>query len=374
MRIAQVANFYGPRSGGLRTSMHALGRGYVACGDRVLLVVPGDDDRVEDTPRGRVITLHSPLVPMSGGYRIITRTGAVHDALDEFAPDAIEVSDRTTLASLGPWARRRGIPTTFVAHERVDGLLGTVLPGPLRTAAPRIAARHSRWIASRFDNLVATTAFAGDELARVGAPVETIPLGVDLVRFHPSRASGMVRSALAPDHEPLLLLASRLSPEKRPDLAIEAVRELGRRGRRVRMVVAGSGPLDREMRRRATGLPIEFLGFVTDRETFASLLATADALVAPGPIETFGLAALEGLASGTPAVVNSASALPEVVGSAGAVAPSHAAAFADAIEDVLGRDARERRRAARARAEDFPWETTVARMRALHASTLAGAR
>ena len=34
MRIAHLANFYGPRSGGLRTSIHALGAGYLERLDR----------------------------------------------------------------------------------------------------------------------------------------------------------------------------------------------------------------------------------------------------------------------------------------------------------------------------------------------------
>ncbi|WP_062303922.1 glycosyltransferase [Demequina subtropica] len=374
MRIAQVANFYGPRSGGLRTALHALGRGYVEAGDDVLLVVPGDADSIADTPHGCVVTLHSPLLPHSGGYRVITRLGAVIDTLAAFAPDVLEVSDRTTLAHLSPWARERGTATAFLAHERVSGVLDTALRGRAPGAAARLTEAHSRWIARRFDTLVATTAYAGAELAAVGAHVETVPLGVDLDRFHPGRASATTRRRHAPDDVPLLVMASRLSREKRPDLAIEAVRELGRRGRPVRLVVAGSGPLEGRVRRAAASLPVEPLGFVDDRDRFASLLASADAVLAPGPIETFGLAALEALASGTPTVVNAASALPEVVGDAGLAALGTPAAFADAVETMLARDGRQRRLDARARAVRFPWSATVARMREVHSRALAGAR
>ena len=374
MRIAQVANFYGPRSGGLRTALRALGRGYQDCGDSVLLIVPGDEDSDTLTAHGRVVTLHSPVLPGSGGYRVITRVGAVRDALTDFAPDVLEVSDRTTLARLGPWARGRGIVATFTAHERADGVLASALPRALSPLVAPLARAHTRGLSARFDTLVATTSYAGEELRRAGATVETVPLGVDLDTFHPRHASALARRALAADRETLLVMASRLSPEKRPDLAVDAVRELTRRGRAVRLVVAGAGPLDRDLRRRARGLPVDFLGFVGDRRSFASLLATADVLLAPGPIETFGLAALEGLASGTPAVVNAASALPEVVAESGVAAAGTPVGFADAVETLLARDGRERRLAARARAECFPWETTVARMRAIHASALAGTR
>ncbi|WP_062529843.1 glycosyltransferase [Demequina rhizosphaerae] len=374
MRIAQVANFYGPRSGGLRTALHALGRGYVDGGDDVLLIVPGDEDREHDAPHGHVLTLHSPLLPGTGGYRAITRLAAVTDALERFRPDVLEVSDRTTLAGLGPWARERGIVAAFVAHERVDGVLASALRGAAPRTVDRVARAHAERIAARFETIVATTAYAGAELAAVGAHVETVPLGVDLDRFHPRFASAATRRRHAPDDVPLLVLASRLSREKRPDLAIDAVRVLARRGRPVRLVVAGSGPLARPLRRAAAGLPVELVGFVSDRTEFASLLASADVVVAPGPIETFGLAALEALASGTPVVVNAASALPEVVGTAGIAAEGTAEAFADAIEEMLARDGRARRVEARARAVMFPWASSVARMRAVHTRSLAGVR
>jgi alpha-1,6-mannosyltransferase len=83
------------------------------------------------------------------------------------------------------------------------------------------------------------------------------------------------------------------------------------------------------------------------------------------------LAALEALASGTPAVVNAASALPEVVGDAGEAADGTPEAFADALEAVLARDPDKRRKASRDRAETMPWSATVERMLALHEESLA---
>jgi alpha-1,6-mannosyltransferase len=41
VRIVHVANAYTPRSGGIRTTVHALGRGYRAAGHEFVLVVPG---------------------------------------------------------------------------------------------------------------------------------------------------------------------------------------------------------------------------------------------------------------------------------------------------------------------------------------------
>jgi len=372
VRIAHVANFYGPTSGGLRTAMHALGQGYQERGHEYLMIVPGEADSDEETPFGRRVTVRSPVLPLSGGYRVITRPRDVKAILRGFQPDVIEVSDRTTLKGLAGWARDRDIPAVFWAHERADGILHANVPRLLAKALPitAIANRHNRRIHRLFTTVIATTDYAAQEFARIGRPAVKVPLGVDLDRFHPSHASADVRGEYATEDEALLLMASRLSTEKRPDLAIDAVRLLAERGVKVRLVSAGTGAIAAQMRARGDGAPVTFLGFVSGRERFAQLLASADVVVAPGPIETFGLAALEALASGTPAVVNAHSALPEVVGDAGLAAPSDPQAFADAIASMLERDPRERRAAARAQAETLPWSRTVESMLNLHQQAL----
>jgi alpha-1,6-mannosyltransferase len=107
---------------------------------------------------------------------------------------------------------------------------------------------------------------------------------------------------------------------------------------------------------------VTFLGFVRDRGQLARLLASADVSLAPGPHETFGLSALEALASGTPVVVSASSALPEIVGPSGAAALDRPDAFAAGVTTLLAADEAVRRAAARARAEQFGWPASVAGM------------
>ena len=84
---------------------------------------------------------------------------------------------------------------------------------------------------------------------------------------------------------------------------------------------------------RPRGYPIDFTGFISDRHAVAGLLASADVTLAPGPHETFGLAALESLACGTPAVVSRTSALTEIITpDSGALADNDPAAIANAVE------------------------------------------
>ncbi|NEA77246.1 glycosyltransferase, partial [Streptomyces sp. SID13588] len=120
-----------------------------------------------------------------------------------------------------------------------------------------------------------------------------------------------------------------------------------------------------EARARAAGLPVTFLGHVADRDRLAALQACADIVLAPGPAETFGLAALEALACGTPVVASALSALPALIGPAGAGA-TDGRGFADVVQRLLARPESARRAAARSQAEQYGWPAAVSAFLAAH--------
>jgi alpha-1,6-mannosyltransferase len=362
MLIAQLANFYGPRSGGLRTALHHLGAGYVAAGHQVVLVVPGPRRSDEVLHTGvRRITLRAGKIPYTGGYRAVDPC-RVRALLDGLRPDRIEVSDRLTLRGLGRWAAARGVPSVVIAHERLDRLLHQfLLPG---RSARGVADWANHRMAASYDTVVCTTGFAREEFDRIGSRnVVQVPLGVDLVTFAPWHRDEALRAELGRGAEAMLAHCGRLSPEKHVQRCIDTVAELHESGQRIRLVIAGDGPCRAALQRRAAGLPVTFLGFVPKRSDVAALLATSDVSLAPGPHETFGLAALEALASGTPVVVSCSSALSEIIRpSCGAAVADHGRAFGDAVSWLLHAPEEARRAAARARAEDFPWPVAVTGM------------
>ncbi|MGV9428050.1 glycosyltransferase [Streptomyces sp. NPDC003656] len=373
LRIVRLANFVAPASGGLRTALRELGRGYRLAGHEPVLVVPGARHTDRETEQGRVITLPGPLLPGTGGYRVLTGQARVAALLEELAPDRLEVSDRTTLRWTGRWARRARVPAVMVSHETADGVLRTW--GVPERLSRRTADALNTRTAHVYARVVCTTEFAAREFLRVGARnVVRAPLGVDLTERHPALRHAGARAAYARGDETLLLLCSRLSVEKRPGTALDALEVLLRRGRRAVLVVAGDGPLRArlEARARERALPVLFAGHIGDRAALGALQAAADVCLAPGPAETFGLSALEAMACGTPVAVSASSALPEVVGSAGAVAADHGAGFADAVETLLDRPEPVRREAARARAECFGWGAAVEAFLTAHDAPLPG--
>lgn len=139
--------------------------------------------------------------------------------------------------------------------------------------------------------------------------VVVAPNFVDVERFRPAGPLA-ARSADAPLE---LVHVSNLRPVKRP-LDLIAVFERVRRARPARLRVVGDGPglavLEEAVKERGLSRDVELLGRVGDPTGY---LAGPDVFVLPSSSESFGVAALEAMASGVPVVAYRVGGLPEVV-------------------------------------------------------------
>lgn len=365
MRIVQLANFVSPTSGGIATTMTHLRLGYRSAGHDTALITPGSSTTRTEAATGTSVTIASPRLPRSGGYRLITDLRAVHRVLEDLQPDRIEVNDRFTLRSIGGWARARGVPSVMVVHERLDRLAELYVPWVARPAV--WARRDNRTVADAFDSVVSPSAWGAQEFARAGVEgVHVVGWGVDLEGFHPARRSMVLRRRLLAGNTVLLAMACRLSPEKRPTRALAALAALRSRGVDARLVVAGTGAHERTVRRAASGLPVTFLGHLRGRHHVAEVLAAADVAICPGPLETFGLAALESLACGTPVVSSRSGAIPELLDAAyGRATYDRRELMATAVMDLVAAGDTART-AARVAALAHPWQRSVDSMLSLH--------
>ena len=370
MKIIHVANFYGPKSGGIKTTLHNLGLGYRSEGHEFIYLIPGKKFSRESNEYGGCITLPSWVIPFSGGYRVIRSTRQVKSILQALKPDRLEVSDRFTLSCLGRWASHRKIPAIVFSHETLKGLVKSYFGFSLN----KFVKWHNTKLAAKFDYVVTTTDFASSEFNEIGTSnLVQIPLGVDLTNFSPERYNDELRTKMLKGGDVLLVHCGRLSPEKKPERSLQALRELLDRGVNARLVFIGSGPLHKKLYDSSRDIPVTFWGYVANKNLLAQMIASADISIAPGPIETFCLAALESLASGTPVVASNTSAVGEFLKTddgncVGLTADNNGSAFADAIEKLLSltnEDVQMRQRC-RSQAENFPWSKTIFELNALH--------
>jgi D-inositol-3-phosphate glycosyltransferase len=240
-------------------------------------------------------------------------------------------------------------------------------------------------VISAADILVASTDEEWSQLSCLyGAPhdrLKTIHPGVDHSLFSPGDQAAARAEIGVDDEELIMLYVGRIQPLKGLSLGIEALEQLvGALDRKLALVIVGgaSGVTgDAEVARLK--ILAENLG-VSDRVRFVgpqphscvpAFYRAADVLVVSSHSESFGLAALEAHASGTPVVATAVGGLGHIVndGRTGyLVEDRDASVFAARLKTVLS-DAdlhREFSENAVAWASNFSWQATAESLQELY--------
>lgn len=324
MTVLDVTEWYGDTSGGIRTYLHAKSA-YVAASPRYrhVLAVPGATDAVDETHvRVRRYQLRGPRIPMQQTYRFMLATRSLRRIVEQEQPSVIEVGS----PFLVPWlihraVRARPVPLVGFYHTDVVNLFGGRRHGLIGPHTTRAALRT---YLQRLDRLFAVTvvASASAHRALVSQGIDRvvhIPLGVDLQSFSPERRAdaAATRARLGLPEGPLVGFVGRFAPEKHLEVVIDGWAEVTRRTGAT-LVLMGAGPLEPRLRRRAAHTRVLIVPFESERRSVAEFMASLDVLVAPGPAETFCLAAAEALACGTPLLAPNAGAAGEHVRASGA--------------------------------------------------------
>ena len=227
------------------------------------------------------------------------------------------------------------------------------------------------------DAVTAVSAYLRDETFRAfgcsECGISVVPNFVDLSDFHPPRE----RCPLFPAADKVLMHISNMRPVKR---LLDVIGIFARVQQQIpsRLVLAGDGPerdnAEREVERLGLKDRVRFIGKVED---VAQVMRWADLFLLPSQSESFGLSALEALATGVPVIGARVGGLPEVVehgasgylGEAGNVEEMAAGALALLQDPERHRAASQ---AARARAELFATDKVVPLYEEVYARVVAG--
>jgi len=355
MHIVQVANFVTPTSGGQRVALNTLAKEYIAQGHSCTLVIPGAQYEVSNDGMRNCVEVPGVPVPFSGGYRAIIARQKLEKVLFELKPDVVELSDKTTLSWVPQWCRFNDIPCVLFSHERASD----VVADRFATWLP-VSGIFGRWAQNIQDNVsavVCASNYAAQEYRHMSERVRIIHLGVDHKTFTSSAA------IKKHDSSPVVLYAGRLSIEKRPYVAIAAIRELQIKGQRIKLLIAGDGAMRNKLEATADGLDVTFLGRISDRNQLAEIMANVDVVIAPSPYETFGLTILESLACGTPVVVSNNGAGQELIeNGCGEAVESSGTQVAEALLRIMSEDRDAIRRRCITRASGYSWHLAASEM------------
>ncbi|HEU5303382.1 MAG TPA: glycosyltransferase, partial [Gemmatimonadales bacterium] len=327
--VLDISEFFGETTGGVKTYLLQKSR-YVETRPRLrqVLVVPGARDSILETSGVRCYRLHGPSIPTQKPYRFMLATRSTSRIVAHERPSLIEVGS----AWCAPWlihlaTRRIEVPAVWFYHSNFPRVIAPwpATAGRLRRTASDFAWRYARRLSRLVEATLAPSDFVAGELEREGIErVQRVSLGVDLERFHPRRReyAQETRAHFGLPDGPLALFVGRFAREKELDLLLEAWPEVERRTG-ARLALIGDGPSRRRLQRRPHSERLFWLPFERDRTRLADLLAAVDLYVAPCSLETFGLSALEALASGTPLLTADRGGVAETVARSGGGAVFH---------------------------------------------------
>jgi alpha-1,6-mannosyltransferase len=322
--VLDITEFFGDTTGGVRTYLLEKAK-YVQRDPalRQVLVVPGARDEILEASGVRCYRLHGPSIPTQKPYRFMLATRSTTRIVAHERPDLIEVGS----AWCAPWlvhlaTRGLSVPAVWFYHSNFPRIIA---PRPhaaswARLTASALAWRYVRRLGGLVQATIAPCRAVARELESAGVKnVVHVPLGVDLDRFTPARRARAAdtRRRFGLPEGPLALYVGRLAAEKDLDLLLSAWLDVERRTG-ARLALVGAGPAERSLRRSEGGARAIWLAYERDRDLLADLYASVDLQVAPGSAETFGLAALEALASGVPVLSADRGGVAETIGSSGA--------------------------------------------------------
>jgi alpha-1,6-mannosyltransferase len=351
MHIVDLTLFYGPEAGGVKTYLGAK-NSYLRRVKHVRhsIVVPRTPGTEQDST---IIDIPSVPFPFTRGYHLPIRSAA--PVLRKLRPDLIEVGDASYLA----WealrvARELNIPIVGFFHSDLPRILGR----RLGAGVERLASLYLAYLYKQFDLVIAASRGAAKQLRDIG--IERVvyePLGVDTSVFSPEHRDPNLRRELGlAEDTRLLIYIGRFTAEKNLPLLFSAFARLGGN---YHLLAVGGPPMV------SAPINVSFRPFESDRSVLARLLASSDALVHAGDRETFGLAAVEAMASGIPVVGIAGGGIAELIDSSTGVLANSADALAvcSAIEQLyegdkaqLGRNAREKM------LRQFSWDGVIHRL------------
>ncbi len=311
-------------------------------------------DGLEVTP----VPFAAPPRPISYGSWGYWMAPPLGRALDRLCTDwRFDVLHAHCLAPAGHaaarWLRRRPAPgrPAFVVSAHGPDMINVPENSSVgrracvaAMAAADLVMANSTWTARRCEEI------AGRRLA-----VRVVYLGADVPAPMRSAANGAVRVVTVAHlvarkrHEVVLRALARLDPARRPEY-----------------VVIGDGPFRSRLERLAAELGVaervRFLGQLPNPDAVA-WAAACDLFVMPGVEEPFGVAFVEAMAAGLPAIGSRGEGGPEDIAAAGQgmvlVEPDDPAALAAVLDRLTADRAELARLGAAARetvAANFTWE------------------
>lgn len=211
--------------------------------------------------------------------------------------------------------------TAYLAREMLNGERGLRVITTLHGTDITLVGQESSFYAitkfsiEQSDGVTAVSAYLRDETYRafgcVSCDVRVVPNFVNLQEYRPAEPG--CKAQLAPADHKVVTHVSNFREVKRVKDVVRVFARI-QRAMPATLVMIGDGPerVDAENEARELGV-FPYVRFLGRLDSVASLLQASDLFILPSQTESFGLAALEAMACGSPVIATRAGGLPEVI-------------------------------------------------------------
>jgi phosphatidylinositol alpha-mannosyltransferase len=304
MRIGLVCPYSLDVPGGVQNHVIDLAEALIGLGHHVSVLAPGEEDGA-DLPEYVVPAGKSVPVPANGSVARLTfgplSAARTRRWLREGDFDVLHIHEPAvpSLSLLSLWAAEGPVVATY---HRSSDRSRTMAAGHaiLRPSMEKVMAR------------IAVSEYSRDTLVHhVGGEPVVIPNGVYVDRYRNAEPREEWRGS-----QGTVAFIGRLDEARKGlDVLLKAWPAIRERRPGARLLVVGTGDVDRARRRLPAGLrdTVTFLGGVDDHEK-AQVLKTADVYVAPNTGgESFGIILVEAMAAGAAVVASDLPAFARVL-------------------------------------------------------------
>jgi glycosyltransferase involved in cell wall biosynthesis len=291
---------------------------------RVTVCAPVDADRIYDFSGAGAEHVHVPRSSDPGSVAALRAACADADLVHAHG---LHASFRAVLALSG---RRTPLVVTWHDRAHAEGARAHLV----RLLERRVV-KAASVVLGASSALVDRARATGARDARLAAVA--LPWARRTVRLEdPDRLRPKVRAELGAIGRPLLIAVGSLDSHRGYGTLLDAARAWRGLDPVPLVVIAGEGPLRRELQRRIEdeGLPVRLIG---RRDDVTELLVAADLALLSSSWEARSVLAQEALHARVPLVATDVGSMPELVGDAAELVPyGDAQALAEAVVRLLG--------------------------------------
>jgi alpha-1,6-mannosyltransferase len=313
MKIVDVAEFYSDTGGGVKTYINQKLKAAKRLGHDMVVIAPGTESGEEERFGGRVLWVKGPKLILDPNYVVLWRKKEVHRLLYREQPDVVEGSSVWTGGHFaGTW--QGNAVKSLVFHQDPVAVYPQTFLNSLFSLKALDKMFGFAWsYIKRVSNMYDTTVVSGDWLNQrlqkydIHNPT-TIRFGINKSFFSPSRRDPALRKKLLTElglgkDASLCISVSRFHPEKRVGTIIEGFEKASKK-KPMGLLLFGGGPMEKWVAYKSEKTPhMKLMGFTSDRDELANIMASCDYFLHGSAAETFGIVVAEAICSGLPVVV-----------------------------------------------------------------------